>query len=127
MDLGGEPGCRLKGKDRARGLAVDKRRSACFINKSLQIFDLALDGIWRRVFTIASAPAIVRNTVKLGARAAPVAPMPIDRLKRRRPGSAPVHRPIDRRQCESRLSKSLYFRPRAPPAPTLGSRVRQWK
>src|SRR5687768_15226154 len=27
LDLGGEPGCRLKGKDRSRGLAVDKRRS----------------------------------------------------------------------------------------------------
>ena len=58
-DLGGELGRGLQGKDRARGLAVDKRRSACFINEGLEIFDLALDGIWRRVFTIASAPAIV--------------------------------------------------------------------
>ena len=56
--LGGEPSCRLKGKDRAGGLAVNKCRSACFINQGLEIFDLALDGIWRRVFTIASAPAI---------------------------------------------------------------------
>ena len=59
MDLGGELGRGLKGKDRAGGLAVDKRRSACFINEGLDIFDLALDGIWRRVFAVASAPAIV--------------------------------------------------------------------
>lgn len=61
LDLVGELGCGLEGKDRARGLALDKRRSTCFINTSLEIFDLALDRIWRRVFTVASAPAIVRN------------------------------------------------------------------
>ena len=59
LDLGSELGRGLQGKDRAGGVAVDKRRSACFIDEGLDIFDLARDGIWRRVFAVASAPAIV--------------------------------------------------------------------
>ena len=54
-----------RGRDRTSGVAVHKRRSTCFINEGLDIFDLALDGIWRPVFTVASA---LEATAKLPAK-----------------------------------------------------------
>src|SRR5206468_2479205 len=55
----GELASRLKGEGRTGGRAIQERRSTSFVDEGIDILDLALDRVRRRVPTVAATPTVV--------------------------------------------------------------------